>query len=154
MIRKYYKMGFLALLTLINVTAGAQDDEAAVKATVNQLFEGMKKRDTSMIRASFAPAAYLQTVVKAKDGSVLIRSEILDSFLASVAKPRPELLDERIRFETVKVDGDLAIAWTPYQFYFGENFSHCGVNSFQLVRLNGNWKIQYLIDTRRKQNCQ
>ena len=64
------------------------------------------------------------------------------------------MLDERISFETVKVDGDLAIAWTPYKFYLGDQFSHCGVNSFQLVKLEGVWRIQYLIDTRRRQGCE
>jgi hypothetical protein len=38
----------------------------------------------------------------------------------------------------------------PYQFYIGDKFSHCGVNSFQLVKLQGQWKIQYLIDTQEK----
>ena len=42
---------------------------------------------------------------------------------------------------------------TPYKFYVGEKFSHCGVNSFQLVKIRGEWKIQYIIDTRRRQNC-
>jgi hypothetical protein len=62
--------------------------------------------------------------------------------------------DERITFETIKIDGPLAVAWTPYKFYYEGKFSHCGVNSFQLVRLNGAWKIQYLIDTRRRTGCQ
>ncbi|MFT2543406.1 hypothetical protein ACMWP9_36050, partial [Escherichia coli] len=63
------------------------------------------------------------------------------------------MADERIVFDVVKIDADLAIVWTPYQFYRNGTFSHCGVNSFQLVRLNGRWKIQYLIDTRRKTGC-
>jgi len=54
----------------------------------------------------------------------------------------------------VKIDGPLAIVWTPYKFYFNGKFSHCGVNSFQLVRFNGVWKIQYLIDTRRRAGCE
>lgn len=62
-------------------------------------------------------------------------------------------LDERIQFDVVKVDGPLASVWTPYKFYFKGQFSHCGVNSFQLVRVNGEWKIQYLIDTRRRNDC-
>jgi hypothetical protein len=62
--------------------------------------------------------------------------------------------DERISFDLVKIDGELASVWTPYKFYAGEKFSHCGVDSYQLVKLNGEWKIQYLIDTRRKQGCE
>ena len=61
--------------------------------------------------------------------------------------------DERIQFETIKIDGPLAIVWTPYNFYHNGKFSHCGVNSFQLVRFDGIWKIQYLIDTRRRTGC-
>lgn len=33
------------------------------------------------------------------------------------------------------------------------NFSHCGVNSFQLFHDNGQWKIIYLIDTRQRTGC-
>jgi hypothetical protein len=76
--------------------------------------------------------------------------ESISTFFASVARTPAGMLDERIRFEVVKVDGPLAIVWTPYEFYYNGRYSHCGVNSFQLVRLNGKWMIQYLIDTRRK----
>ncbi|MEM9869076.1 MAG: nuclear transport factor 2 family protein, partial [Bacteroidota bacterium] len=32
-------------------------------------------------------------------------------------------------------------------------FSHCGINSFQMVNFGGEWKIIYLIDTRGKEGC-
>jgi hypothetical protein len=96
----------------------------------------------------------MQTVNKNKAAEVMVLSEVVDSFLYFVTKPHSEIYDERIRFDIVKVDADLAMAWTPYKFYIGEKFSHCGVNSFQLIRLNGAWKIQYIIDTRRRQPCE
>jgi hypothetical protein len=46
------------------------------------------------------------------------------------------------------------MVWTPYRFIFNGKFSHCGVNSFTLVKLNGEWKINYVIDTRRKEKCE
>lgn len=46
------------------------------------------------------------------------------------------------------------MVWAPYQFYYKGKFSHCGADSFQLVRINGKWKIQYLVDTRRSQGCE
>jgi hypothetical protein len=61
--------------------------------------------------------------------------------------------DERISFETVKIDGPLAIVWAPYNFFFNGQFSHCGMDSFQLVRFGKEWKIQYIIDTRRRTGC-
>ena len=45
-------------------------------------------------------------------------------------------------------------AWTPYSFFLNDTFSHCGVNNFQLLKKEGEWKIIYLIDTRRKEGCE
>ncbi len=47
----------------------------------------------------------------------------------------------------------MANVWAPYEFYLNNDFSHCGVNYFQLFFDGIQWKIIYLIDTRRKQGC-
>lgn len=144
----------LTLLTILfAINSFAQNDEATIQQTINKLFDGMRQSDTAMIRSAFASQAILQTVVKNREGQVSVRSESLDLFIASISKPHNEVYDERIEFDLIKIDADLAIAWTPYKFYVGNTFSHCGVDSYQLVKINGKWKIQYLIDTRRKENC-
>lgn len=132
----------------------AQTTEDSVKAAVNQLFTGMKNADAAQIQSSFSDSAILQTIARTKEGRVVVRNQPLASFVESVAKLPKGAADERIQFETVKVDGPMAIAWTPYQFYYNGHFSHCGVNMFQLVRLEGQWRINFLIDTRRKDNCE
>ena len=144
----------LLALTIISLKTYAQTEEDAVKLTIKTLFNGMRQSDSSMLRSAFAPGVILQTVVKNKEGKTIVRSEVVDSFIVFVAKPHDKMYDERIKFETVKVDGDLATVWTPYKFYLGETLSHCGVNSFQLVKLDGKWRIQYLIDTRRRAGCE
>lgn len=142
------------ILTLVSTTVFAQSDESAIREVVNKLFDGMKKTDTTMIRSVFSTQPILQTVLKNKESKVFVESEPLDSFLAAISRPHTEVYDERITFDVIKIDGDLAMVWAPYKFYVGEKFSHCGVDCFQLVKLNGEWKIQYLIDTRRRQGCQ
>ena len=131
----------------------AQTTEDSVKATVNKLFTGMKNSDPEMIKGSFADSAVLQTISRNKEGMTVVRNEKVEDFAKSVGSMPKGAADERISFETIKIDGPMAIAWTPYNFYYDGKFSHCGVNSFQLVRFNGEWKIQYLIDTRRRQGC-
>jgi hypothetical protein len=147
---------FVVSLTAIFIFAAAQAQttEDSVKTAVNNLFEGMKNADPAVIRAAFADSAILQTISRNKEGQLIIRNESVDAFAKSISEIKKGAADERIVFETIKIDGPLAIAWTPYKFYFDGKFSHCGVNSFQLVRINGNWKIQYLIDTRRRQPCE
>ena len=147
---------FLILLTVIVFTHTltiAQTAEDSVKATVNHLFEGMKNSDANAIKEAFADSAILQTIGRNQQGQTLVRTDAVSGFAEQVSKATKGSLDERITFETIKIDGPLAIVWTPYKFYYNGNLSHCGVNSFQLVRINGKWKIQYLIDTRRRQGC-
>ncbi len=146
----------LIALTILLVSNGilyAQTTEDSVKAAINKLFIGMKNADADMIKSSFADSAVLQTITRNKEGATIVKNEKVDEFAKSISTIPKGAADERISFETVKIDGPMAIAWTPYHFYFDGKFSHCGVNSFQLVRLNGEWKIQYLIDTRRRVGC-
>jgi hypothetical protein len=147
----------LILLTaamFISTFIKAQSAEDSVKAVVNQLFAAMKGANAAMLKETFADSAVLQTIRRKQDGTFFVQDEKVSDFVEQIGKAKKDSLDERIIFETVKIDGPLAIAWTPYKFYYAGNFSHCGVNSFQLVKINGRWKIQFLIDTRRRQGCE
>lgn len=144
------KIVFVLLLFACSAVVRAQTAQDSVKATVNKLFAAMKGSDASALQNCFAEDAILQTI--GRDGKV--QNEDIKEFAAQISKLPKDSADERIVFETVKVDAALAIVWAPYQFYYAGKFSHCGVDSFQLVRINGVWKIQYLIDTRRRVGCQ
>ena len=144
---------FLTASVLFYSAANSQTTEDSVKATVNQLFTGMKNSDPAMIRSAFSDSAILQSVGRSKEGKTVIENDKIDEFAKSISQIKKGAADEQIVFETIKIDGPLAMVWAPYKFYFDGNFSHCGVDCFQLVRINGAWKIQYLLDTRRKQPC-
>ena len=143
---------FIAISTLQIMAQTTATD--SVKMTVNRFFEGMKNADTSLIRSTLTEGVIFQTIARAKEGETLVKSENVNDFFVSISKAEKGTLDERITFKTVEVDGALASVWTPYQFYFKGQFSHCGANSFQLVKINNIWKIQYIIDTRRKKGCE
>jgi hypothetical protein len=157
LLKLFYMKQFLILLTVVLHlfnNSNAQTSEDSVKATINNMFKGMKDADGQLLRSTFTDSAILQTIVQTKEGKTIVRNESVQGFIDFVSKQKKGAADERINFGTVLVDGPLASVWTPYKFYFEEKFSHCGVNSFQLVRLNGEWKIQYIIDTRRRQGCE
>ena len=147
----------LILLTaalFISTFTKAQSAQDSVKAVVNQLFAAMKNIDASKLKETFADGAVLQTISRKQDGSFFVQDEKVNDFAESIGKAKKDSLDEQIVFETLKIDGPLASVWAPYKFYYAGKFSHCGVDSFQLVRINGRWKIQFLIDTRRRQGCE
>lgn len=149
--KTFYAACFAALGFLASgLSARAQSAEDSVKAVVNALFEGMKNADGEKIRNCFGDSAILQTIGRTKDGKTMVRNEKVSEFAEYVSKQEKGVADERITFETIKIDGAMAIAWTPYKFYYKGQYSHQGVNMFQLVNYNGTWKIHFLIDTRRK----
>ncbi|MFN4365812.1 nuclear transport factor 2 family protein [Chryseobacterium hispalense] len=119
-----------------------------IEQPVRNLFTAMKNADAELLKSVFSETAVLQTITK--DG---VKNQDINDFINSVSKMEKNDLDERIIIEAIHTDGNLASVFTPYSFYFKGKFSHCGANSFQLVKQNGEWKIQYLIDTRRKDNC-
>jgi hypothetical protein len=113
----------------------------------------MIQSDAAKIRSSFTDSAILQSIV-GKDGKTKTRTESIEEFAQSISKLEKGVADERIRFDVIKIDGPLAIVWAPYSFYYKGQLNHCGVDSFQMLLVDGVWKIQYLVDTRRKQPCQ
>ncbi len=147
------KIFFFFILIAISYNSFSQSAEDSVKKVINKMFKAMKNSDGKMLQECFGDSALLQTITTASDGKVVVKNQEVKSFVSQVASLEEGSVDERIIFDGIKVDQELAIAWTPYRFYYKKNFIHCGINSFQLVRINGNWKIQYIIDTRRKDNC-
>lgn len=143
----------LLLIACLPALAQSSQDEAAVRTTIKLMFDGMRKGDSTQIKNTFMPGATLQTIAKNKEGVVSVRNDDIGKFAASVVKYPAFTLDERLSGMDIKIDAELATAWTPYVFYLKEQKSHCGVNAFTLVKENGNWKIQSIIDTRRKENC-
>ena len=143
----------LSLFAFLSVSAKCQTTADSVKAAVNELFTAMKNSDAVLLKSCFADSAVLQAISRDKEGNLLVKNESVNVFADAIQKAPKGSLDERISFDVIKIDGPLASVWTPYSFYYNDNFTHCGVNSFQLVRTKRGWKIQYLIDTRRKSGC-
>lgn len=146
------KVLFICLLSFISLSTQAQTtEEDLVKAAVNKLFTAMKESDSAVLIQCFTDSAILQTIVyKYKsEESPVVRTESIKNFAESISKLPKGAADERIQIDVIRINGSLlASVWAPYQFYFKDKFSHCGVNSFQLVKMKGGWKIQYIIDTR------
>jgi hypothetical protein len=138
----------LLLTASAPVFAQTSPDEAAVRAPISQLFAGMKTSDSVAVLSAFMPGATLQSVEN-KQGVVSVRNEVITNFARSISRAPKGALDERLTSTTIHIDGDLATAWTPYEFYYNGQRRHCGANAFTLVRQQGVWKIQAIIDTRR-----
>ena len=149
------KLILSALLVLTFGLSGfSQSEEKAVEDVIRSLFEGMKTKNAEQVAAAFYSEGLMQTVQAKPEGSTVASNAVADFVKRIATTPAETTLDERILDYQIKVDGTMASAWTPYRFYVNGNFSHCGVNSFQLVKMSDGWKIVYIIDTRRKEPCE
>jgi hypothetical protein len=142
----------LAVTAMPYSTFAQNEDESAIKAVIIQLFDGMRLADSTMVASAFAPNAILAGIGTQADPNAITHTPA-EVFVQNVTRPRADILDERTGDMEIRIDDKLATAWVPYSFYIGDNFSHCGVNAIQLANLNGTWKITYVMDTRRRDNC-
>ena len=126
--------------------------ESEVVAAVERLFVGMRTRDTAMLRALLAPDLIVFSVRQGEGAPAVVRHQSLPDFLRAVVAS-PEVLRERMWSPEVRLDGDLATLWAPYDFHRGERFSHCGHDAFQLVRADGRWVVTGLTYTVRRAPC-
>ena len=147
---KQYLLFIFFSMTAFFATAQTATD--SIKAVVNNLFVAMKNSDGEGIKTCFAKDAILQTIVN-KDSKTVVENDSVETFARIVQSMAKGLADERVVFDAVHIDGPLAAVWAPYEFYYKNQFSHCGVDHFVLIREEGIWKIQYLVDTRRKLGC-
>ncbi|MCH7398596.1 nuclear transport factor 2 family protein [Belliella sp. DSM 107340] len=146
----------LIVLTLIFsqiLFANAQSEENEVEIVIASLFEGMKTKNQDLLEKAFLKDAIMQTTIDGSDGATISSNSVQDFLNRIATTPDNTILDEQILDYQIKIDGNMASAWTPYEFYVNEGFSHCGVNSFQLIKTSEGWKITYIIDTRHKVGC-
>ncbi len=143
---------FIFLATAITVQATPPSKDSLVRVSIDQLFDGMRKGDSTMIRGVMHPDMTLKTCFVSKTGETKIANEQLIDFLVAVGTPHTDLWDERIHDVEIKIDDRLAMAWVPYEFYLNGEYSHEGVNVFELVEVNGKWLILSITDTRRRKS--
>ena len=155
MIRATMAFVLLAAMAATPSAAAAQEDEeAAVMAVVEAMFDAMRAGDSAAMRAVLDPSATGASVFVREGVPTLTREASMDGFVQAVGTPHEEIWDERIWDAEVRVDGNLATAWMKYAFYAGEQFSHCGVDAFQLFKGEDGWKVFHIADTRRREGCE
>ncbi|MFD2202323.1 nuclear transport factor 2 family protein [Shivajiella indica] len=143
----------ISILTIMFINPGHAQDSKLIEEVISSLFVGMKTKNPELVSPAFHPEAIMHTVVSGESGGTLGSNSVQDFINRIATTPENIVLDERILEYDIKIDGQMAAVWTPYEFYVNDTLSHCGVNSFQMIKTPEGWKITYIIDTRRKDKC-
>ncbi len=137
----------------INAQNDVSVDSTKVHHIIIKLFDGMREGDSAKVASVFKKNVRMLSFSSKKTGESVLYEGKLSDFLIAIGSPHEEIWDEKIWDTEIQIDGNLAQIWTQYGFYIGEKFSHCGVDAFQLVKENEQWKIINLMDTRRVKGC-
>ena len=128
------------------------EEKEHVKQTIEAFFKAFHEQDSLALKDLVHATVTMQSIAQNKDGIPVLTSSQFSQFLKSIVSiPKDRSFEEKILDYTIKIDGVMANAWTPYEFWYDGKFSHCGVNSFQLIKEEDQWKIFYIVDTRRKE---
>ena len=143
-----------ALCLLPYVGLQAQSNERTeILNVINQVFDAMRTNDSTLLKQCFVEQPNTFTVYETKEGETKLTLGDFQHFKSAVGKSKSQVWNEPIWNEKVEIDGSLASVWVDYAFYIDDQFSHCGVDAFHLAKIDGEWKIFHLVDTRRKTDC-
>jgi aryl carrier-like protein len=145
-------LAVLACTTLGGVRAHAKDAYSAEQrqalAAVDALFAAMGQHDVNAARRLILPDAHFAVLLP--DGKVRIEPDT--AFLDTLGKHKEAFL-ERIWNAQVTVQGNLAQVWAPYDFHLDGKLSHCGIDSFSLMRTADGWRVAGISYTVQKTGC-
>ena len=138
---------FLTIITILTANVFAQtsrnEDIKAASEVPDRLFAAMRAKNFEEIRAVFAPEGQLVAIDKPRDGKGLSKTRVFsaESFSKAISEAKGAEFIEKMPNKDVRLTGDLAVVAGRYTFYVGEKFSHCGTNTFNLVRTEAGWRI-------------
>lgn len=141
----------VAMLASLPAAAGAQDHRAEVLGVVTGLFDAMARDDTAGMRAFLhLEGRIVQTGFR--DGAPFHRLNTVTAFLGSIggAIAQGRKLEEKVFDPEVRIDDNLAQVWARYEFYVDGTMSHCGVDSYHVIRTADGWRILEIVDTQRR----
>lgn len=138
----------LGLLPVSFGDARAQTlDEVAVRRTAEAVLAAISSADSAALRALLFPGA---PVVSVRGGggsdSAFTSWRTAEEVIRGIGGSEAEYL-ERMWNPEIRVSGDIATVWTPYDFYVDREFSHCGIDAFQVARTRDGWKVVSLFYT-------
>jgi hypothetical protein len=134
-------------------SAARQEDEEDALRAVQAFLDAINNRDTAAYRA-LVLAEVKNLIIVPQGDSIVYRWRSTEESVDNLGSEGPDL-HERIWEAQVRVNGPIADVWSPYDFYVDGEFSHCGIDAFQLVRTDAGWRIGAIAYTviREKEEC-
>ena len=127
-------------------------DEGAIMAPIDTLLNALTAKDEAAVLAVTLPEGSATQAAVAADGTRTRNTTRWADFAANL-KTAPGRLVERLGQPAIEFDEDTAMVWAPYTFTIDGKLTHCGYDHFDLVRVDGRWKVLNLTWSKRTTGC-
>jgi hypothetical protein len=124
--------------------AAAPSEERAVIDTFQAFLNGLGHRDKAAMSATLVPGG---SATFMRNGKPVQLS--FDVMTDKLSQPGTETREERTRDVLVRIDGDIAVLWAPFEFYLAGKIDHCGTDVATFAKSEGRWLISFIGDNHR-----
>ena len=133
-----------------------ENEREAILAVMDKVFVAVQSQDSADWRAielaegttlSFRPHS------DGVPGNLEMRMSSNEEANFDLVHDGHEYIERWISDPTILIRGPIALVWGEYEFWIDGKFSHCGVDSVDLVKISGEWKITNFMWTVEKEGC-
>ena len=128
------------------------DEKAAVLAAMDRYLTSLSEDDLRAMAAMQTPDGMTYRARVTDDGGVEVVSHP-NSYWVDPARSDGHRRRERYWSPTVLVRGGIAAVWAPYEFLIDGKTSHCGVDVFDFVKIDGTWRVANAMWTVEANGC-
>lgn len=153
-LKTYSKIISTSLLLLTSLVGNAQPSHpeyAAVKQVIDQFFEGINTGNGELLASLEVEGAQILNIREDTVGEYEFARRNWfdeDNFSADTR------LTERYWDEQLLISDELAVFWAPYDFHIDGEFSHCGIDVLNLIKIDDMWKIGHAMWTIQRPGCE
>jgi hypothetical protein len=155
---KHLSIAIVLVLSFFTSPAAADDaaERAAVLALLDRTFDAIAANDPDMWRPLLTEEARnlsFRPDPEGPEGALIMRERADRDSLAAMTPGETRYFERWLGEPTVLIRGPIAVVWGEYDFWIDGKFSHCGVDTVNLAKIDGAWKIAHFMWTVEPEGC-
>ncbi len=142
--------------TIFTPALAETDDKTALLALAEKAFDAVNTQAAEDWRAIQYADGVTISFRQDPDGAPGVqkmRFMTNEEFLAAFPPTENDYREFWTSEPTVLIRGPIAVIWGEYEFTIDGAFSHCGVDSIDAVKVDGEWKIANFMWTVEQEGC-
>jgi hypothetical protein len=127
-------------------------EEAAVLAVVDRYLGAISAQDHATMAALQMPDGMTYRARPAEGGDIEVVGRP-NAYWVDPVRRDARVLREQYWSPTVLIRGSIALVWAPYEFQVDGKTTHCGIDTFDFVKVEGRWRVANMMWTVEPDAC-